>query len=145
MFTETYQYSTRWERITICCCLVTKSCPTFCNPTDCSPPSPSVYWIFQARMLEWVAIFFQGIFPTQGWNPRLLHLLNWQEDSLMLSHQGCPTKWIQRRSNIFAHWAIKIFSVFRGLGFYNHRWMVMNLYFIIYFISYCCQYIVHLI
>ena len=27
----------------------------------------------------------QGIFLTQGWNPRLMH---WQEDSLLLSHQG---------------------------------------------------------
>ena len=30
-----------------------------CNPMDCSPPgSSSVYGIFQARTLEWVAIFF---------------------------------------------------------------------------------------
>ena len=28
-----------------------------------------------------------GIFPYQGWNPRLLH---WQMDSLPLSHQGRP-------------------------------------------------------
>ena len=31
---------------------------------------------------------FQGIFPTQGLNPRLLHLLNWQADSLPLQHFG---------------------------------------------------------
>ena len=30
----------------------------------------------------------QGIFPTQGLNPRLLHLLQWQADSLLLSHWG---------------------------------------------------------
>ena len=30
----------------------------------------------------------QGIFPTQGMNPRLLWLLHWQEDSLPLSHLG---------------------------------------------------------
>ena len=28
----------------------------------------------------------QGIFPTQGSNLRLLHLLHWQADSLPLSH-----------------------------------------------------------
>ena len=32
----------------------------------------------------------QGIFPTQGLNPRLLHLLHWQVDFLPLSHLGCP-------------------------------------------------------
>ena len=41
---------------------------------DCSPPGSSVHEIFQARILEWVAISFsQGIFPIQGSNPGLLH------------------------------------------------------------------------
>ena len=37
-------------------CLVALSCPTLCDPTDCSPPGSSVHGIFQARILEWVAI-----------------------------------------------------------------------------------------
>ena len=37
---------------------VAQSCPTFCEPTDCSLPGSSVHGIFQARMLEWVAISF---------------------------------------------------------------------------------------
>ena len=41
----------------LCCCLVTKSCPTLCNPMDCSPPGSSVHGISQARILEWVVIF----------------------------------------------------------------------------------------
>ena len=32
----------------------------------------------------------QGIFPTQGSNPCLLHLLQWQADSIPLSHLGSP-------------------------------------------------------
>ena len=35
--------------------------------------------------------FFQGIFSTQGSNPRLLHLLHWQMDSLPLSHHTIKT------------------------------------------------------
>ena len=35
--------------------LVAKSCPTLWDPMDCSPPGSSVYGIFQARILEWVA------------------------------------------------------------------------------------------
>ena len=31
-------------------------CPTLCNPTDCSLSGSSVHEIFQARILEWVAI-----------------------------------------------------------------------------------------
>ena len=32
--------------------------PTLCNPMDCNLPVFSVYGIFQARILEWVAISF---------------------------------------------------------------------------------------
>ena len=32
----------------------------------------------------------QGIFPIQGSNPCLLHLLHWQVDSLTLTHLGSP-------------------------------------------------------
>ena len=38
--------------------LVTQSCPTLCDPMDCSLPGSSVHGIFQARVLEWVAIAF---------------------------------------------------------------------------------------
>ena len=37
---------------------VTQLCLTLCNPMDCSPPGSSVHGIFQARVLEWVAISF---------------------------------------------------------------------------------------
>ena len=35
-------------------------------------------------------VLLQGIFLTQGWSLRLLHLLYWQADYLTLSHQGSP-------------------------------------------------------
>ena len=35
-----------------------QSCPTLCDPGDWSPPGSSVPGIFQARILEWVAISF---------------------------------------------------------------------------------------
>ena len=42
--------------VCVCVCaraLVSLSCPSICNPMDCSPPR-----IFQARTLKWVAILF---------------------------------------------------------------------------------------
>ena len=38
--------------------LVTKVCLTLCDPMDCSPPGSCVHRVFQARILEWVAISF---------------------------------------------------------------------------------------
>ena len=37
---------------------VAQSCPTLCDPRDCSLPGSYVHGIFQARILEWVAISF---------------------------------------------------------------------------------------
>ena len=37
---------------------VTQSCPTLSDPMDCSLPASSVHGIFQARVLEWIAIAF---------------------------------------------------------------------------------------
>ena len=39
-------------------CLVAQLCPTLCDSLDCSPPGSSVHGIFQARILDWVAISF---------------------------------------------------------------------------------------
>ena len=36
--------------------LVAQLCPTLCHPMDGSPPGSSVHGIFQARVLEWIAI-----------------------------------------------------------------------------------------
>ena len=40
---------------------VTQSCPTLCNPVNCSLPGSSIDGIFQARILEWVAIPFSRV------------------------------------------------------------------------------------
>ena len=37
-----------------------QSCPTLCDPIDCSPPGSPVPGILQARILEWVAISFSN-------------------------------------------------------------------------------------
>ena len=37
---------------------VAQSCPTLSDPMDCSLPGSSIHGIFQARVLEWVAIAF---------------------------------------------------------------------------------------
>ena len=41
-----------------CCCLVTKSCLTLCDPMGSSPAGSTFHGISQAGILEWVAISF---------------------------------------------------------------------------------------
>ena len=74
----------------VCVCEVAQSCLTPCNPMHCSLPGSSIHGIFQARALEWVAIFFsRGIFLTQGSNPGLSHC---RQMLYHLSHQGSNSK-----------------------------------------------------
>ena len=40
----------------IAACVYAQSCPNLCNPMDCSPPGSSIHGIYQASILEWVAI-----------------------------------------------------------------------------------------
>ena len=51
------------------CCLVTKSRLTLCDLMVCSPPDSSVNGIFQATILEWVAISFPREYPLPGIQP----------------------------------------------------------------------------
>ena len=40
--------------------IVPQLCPTLCDPMDCSLPGSSVHGIFQAIVLEWIAISFSS-------------------------------------------------------------------------------------
>ena len=45
-----------WSGLPLPSPLVAQSCPTLCDPVECSPQSTSVHGIIQARILEWVAM-----------------------------------------------------------------------------------------
>ena len=44
---------------------VARSCQTLSDPMDCSLPGSSIHEIFQARVLEWVAIAFSDFIMSQ--------------------------------------------------------------------------------
>ena len=45
---------------------VAQSCLTLRDPMDCSLPGSSIHGIFQARVREWVAIAFSGIYDIES-------------------------------------------------------------------------------
>ena len=84
--------------------LAAHSCPTLCDPMDCSLPDSSVHGIFQARILEWSAISFprgssQPRDQTQVSNVVGRCFIIWatREVTLLLKYglcliiQSCPT------------------------------------------------------
>ena len=70
---------------------VSQSCPTRSDPMDCSPPGSSIHGIFQARVLEWGAIFFSAFCCYTAltmWEPYCHVILSDPQASLLLSHAG---------------------------------------------------------
>ena len=51
------------------CAKSLQSCPTLCDRMDYSLPDSSVHGIFQARILEWVAILLPGDLLNPGIKP----------------------------------------------------------------------------
>ena len=69
------QSNPQWVKgVCVVLCLATQSCPTLCNPMDCSLPGSSVHEDSPGKNTAvGCHALLQGIFPTQGSNPGLLH------------------------------------------------------------------------
>ena len=63
---------------------VAQLCPTLSDAMDCSPPGSSIHGIFQARVLEWVAIAFSQIHAWESLSPILAQLNLKAQDWRML-------------------------------------------------------------
>ena len=79
---------------------VTQSCPTLCNPMDCSLPGSSVHGNFLARIMEWVPFPSPGDSPNPGIEPRFPAL---QADSLHSEPPGksFPHLDLQKRTRLW--------------------------------------------
>ena len=53
-----------------------QSCPTLCDPMDCTPPGSSVHRMLQVRILEWVAM------PSSRGS-------SWPKDQTCISFNSC--------------------------------------------------------
>ena len=72
-------------------------CLTLHNAMDCSLPGSSVHGDSPAKNTGvGCHALLQGIFLTQGSNPRLLRLLRWQAGSLPLAPPGKPYQMLER-------------------------------------------------
>ena len=78
-------------------CASSLSYVQLCNPVVCSPPGSSVHGGSPGKNTGvGCHALFQGTFPTQGSNVRLLHLLHWQVRSLPLVPSWKPNSALQK-------------------------------------------------
>ena len=65
-------------------CLAAQLYSSLCNPSDCSSPGFSVHGVFQARILEWVAISFSigPCFVRTHYYPSVLGNPSWRGQEL---------------------------------------------------------------
>ena len=66
---------------------VTYSCPTLCDPMDCSLPDSSIHGILQARVLEWGAIAFSNEEDTSSWRRYVSILRQVQKYSVFMTFE----------------------------------------------------------
>ena len=72
---------------------VAQSCLTPSNPVDCSPPGSSVHGIFQARVLEWVAIAFSDIHTYIYIKKSLIIAKIWKQSKCTLTGEWVKKMW----------------------------------------------------
>ena len=112
----------------LCCAKSLQSCPTLCNPMDCSPLGSSVHGILQARILEWVAISF-----SRG--------SSWSRDQTCIS---CIDRWV------LYHWATReahftyssvymSILIFQFISVTQFRWKKMFIYLVALGLGCCTQ------
>ena len=75
----------KWSEVKWSCSV----CPTLCDPIDCGPPSSSVHGIFQARILEWVAI---SLSRESSWPRDWTHIPAWHAEFLTTEPPGKPSE-----------------------------------------------------
>ena len=73
-----------------------QSCPTLCDPIDCSPPGSSVPGILQARILEWVAISFSNAWKWKV-KVKLLSRVRLLATPWTAAHQAPPSMGFSRQ------------------------------------------------
>ena len=84
---------------------VAQSCPTLCDPVDCSPPGSPVHGILQARVLEWVAIFFSNAWEKGKGKVKSLSRVQLFVSPWTAAHQAPPPMGFSRQE----YWNDSIF------------------------------------
>ena len=96
--------------------LVAQSCPTLCDPMDCSPPGSSVHGDFPGKNTGVGSLsLLQRIFPTQGLNPGLPHC---RRILYCLNQQESPFRWIKALILIKSKSILSVFSLWLVLSVY---------------------------
>ena len=92
---------------------VAQSCPTLCNPMDCSLPGSSIHGIFQSRILESVAISFS----RRSSQPR-----DWTWVSHIVGRRF--TVWATKEMTILCPWWLKWMAICFKVGCEHRMWPI---------------------
>ena len=106
---------------------VTQSCPTLSDPMDSSLPGSSIHGIFQARVLEWVAIAFSD--KVNGGNQIPVELFQTvKDDARKVLHLLCQQIW--KTQQWPQDWKRSVFTVIpkkgNGKECSNHLTMALS-------------------
>ena len=88
--------------VCVCVCVFSSSIVSNSyNTMECSLPGSSVHVIIQARILDWLAVFFPGGLPKPGIKPTSPAATPLQSYSLPLKHQESLYIYIYTHTHIY--------------------------------------------
>ena len=126
--------------VCVCVCVCVQSCLTLCNSMDCGLPGSSVHGIFQARILEWVAISSsRGSSQPREWTHVscvfcpgrwiLYHCTTWEVRSIYLSIKLVILDLMGKFSKFY----LCLYSLFKWGGYFirlrEFPWFLINVLF----------------
>ena len=99
-----------------------QSCPTLCNPIDCSPPGFAIPGILQARTLEWIAISFSNAWrwkvKVKSLSPVWLFATPWTA-----AHQAPPSTGFSRQEVPLPSPCMYMLLLLLPLSLFSHVWL----------------------
>ena len=129
----------------MCWCVCAQSCPTLCNPLDCSPPGSSVHGILRQGYWSGLSFLPPGDLPNPGIKPVSPVSLALQVDSLPIESLGKFREdrdfvllWPSSYSEdclVNSRWSLNILRVWTS-GTSQVDQVLCQLIYILYFISY---------
>ena len=131
---------------------VAQSCPTLCDPVDCSLPGFSVHAILQARILEWVTISFsRGSSQPRDWTwvphigGRCFNLWATREDNISISlSKESHTTFSQRKGVLEKkNQALNLVKTENELWGTSEKSLTLTPFFPLWFMIYCIMNEIH--
>ena len=107
---------------------VGQSCPTLCDPVDCSLPGFSVHGILQAKILEWVTISFSNTYNTYIYKKICICIYISVQFSCSVVSKLMFIQLVMPSTHLILYWPFLLPSIFPGIRVFSNESVHIHIY-----------------